>query len=97
MVGETPPLLQIADEGADLVLADPGDLRAVSCLDEEVPEIAHAVGDDGDGAGALTFGGGVQLKSRKKSSQIAVKICRSKRCNFTKLIFWGKIGTKMGG
>ena len=65
VVGETPLLLKVENEGSEDVLIDLGYLRTLFCRNEEVLKIAHAVGHYGCGIRAFPLGGRTNLVTMK--------------------------------
>ena len=65
MIGETPLLLQVEDEGPDCILIDLGHLRTLSCGNKEVLKVTHTVGDNGRGVRAFAFSGRAKLVTMK--------------------------------
>jgi hypothetical protein len=61
MIREKGLLLQVEDEGSDLVRPYRGDVGAGAVRQQEFPEIMDAVGDDLDRLNAFALGGGAQL------------------------------------
>jgi len=63
--GETPLPLQVEDKCPDFILADLGYIGAHPLKGEEICKVAYAVGNDGNGIGALPLSGGAELVTMK--------------------------------
>jgi hypothetical protein len=61
VIGETPLLLKMENEGPDFMLTDLRYIFVSPLSREKVEKVVHAVGDDSDGIRAFAFGSGTEL------------------------------------
>ena len=65
VIGEALFPLQIENKCPDFMLADLSYIFAFPVGGEKFEKVVHAVGNDGDGIGAFTFGSGTELVTMK--------------------------------